>query len=149
MPYTVDDYNVTIKRGFQRGDGLMLWGVRSYKGDRYLEWRTPEKYYKAVGQKKRASAKVRMTHKAKLNDLKLERGCECCGFGTHKFPKKYHEHIAMLLEFDHIDPSTKAYNVCDMGGYSWELIQTEVDKCRVLCKVCHVKHTANQNRKDM
>jgi hypothetical protein len=147
--YTVNDYNVTIHRGFQREDGKMLWGIRKYKGKRLLEWRSPEKYHKAVKQKKAGSAAVYRRHKAKLNDIKLERGCVLCGFGTHKFPKKYNDHIAMLLEFDHIDPEEKSYNISEMGGYSWELIQSEIDKCRVLCKVCHCKHTGNQNRKEI
>lgn len=149
MTYSVEDYNVTIHRGFQREDtGEMLWGIRTYKGVRKLDWRTPERYMKAFLQKKAGSAAVYKRHKAKLNDIKLERGCEQCGFGTHKFPKKYRDHIAMLLEFDHIDRDTKSYNICDMGGYSWQLIQTEIDKCRVLCKVCHCKHTGKQNRKE-
>lgn len=147
--YKVSDYNVTIHRGFQRHDGMMLWGIRKYKGEKLLEWRSPEKYYKAVQQKMAGTAAVRLRHKNKLNDIKLERGCELCGFGTHTFPKKYRDHVAMLLEFDHIDPATKSYNISEMGGYSWEVIQTEVDKCRVLCKVCHCKHTANQNRKEI
>lgn len=149
MDYTVDDYNVNIKRGHVREDGMVLWGIRKYNGERLLDWRTEKQYIKSVKKKKEASAKVRMRHKAKLNDLKLAEGCEVCGFGTHKFPKKYREHNAMLLEFDHIDPLTKQYNVCDMGGFSWDMIQKEVDKCRVLCKKCHVEHTATQNRKEL
>jgi len=149
MEYTVDDYNVHIKRGYVREDGMILWGIRKYKGIRYLDWRTVKQYIKSVKKKKEASANVRMKHKAKLDDIKLGLGCERCGFGTHKFPKKYRKHMAQLLDFDHIDPSTKQYNVCDMGGYGWQLIQKEIDKCRILCKPCHNKHTANQNRKDV
>lgn len=147
MTYTADDYNVTIKRGFVREDGKVLWGIRKYRGQKLLEWRTKDKYDKAVKQKKAGSAAVYKRHKTRLNEIKLEAGCEVCGFGTHKFPKKYNNHIAMLLEFDHIDRKTKDYNICDMVGYSWDLIQKEVDKCRVLCKPCHVVHTGNQNRK--
>jgi len=53
----------------------------------------------------------------------------------------------MLLEFDHVDPATKRKNVCDLSHCSWRVIKTEVDKCRVLCKPCHAKHTGEQNKK--
>jgi hypothetical protein len=51
MDYTVDDYNVTVKRGFVRDDGMVLWGIRKYKEQRLLEWRTRKAYDKAVKQK--------------------------------------------------------------------------------------------------
>lgn len=147
MDYTVDDYNVTIKRGFVREDGKVLWGKNPrLRGG--LEWRLPDAYKKNVKQKK-ASRKARYEiHKYQIDTIKLARGCELCGFSAHRFPKKFHDHIAMLLEYDHRDPTTKVYNVCDMKGYSWERIKAEIDKCRVLCKPCHTKHTGDQNRKD-
>lgn len=50
------------------------------------------------------------------------------------------------LEFDHIDPSTKLYNVGQMAsrGYSIKKIDAEVAKCRIICANCHRKHTAGQ-----
>ena len=52
------------------------------------------------------------------------------------------------LEFDHINPSTKKYNVCKMitNGLSIESIKEEIAKCRVLCANCHAIHTSNQNK---
>ena len=53
MDYTVDDYNVTIWRGFVHPlTGEMLWG-KNDKLKNGLEWRTPEAYDKNVKQKKR------------------------------------------------------------------------------------------------
>ena len=147
ITYTPQDYNVTIHRGFVREDGKILWGLNP-KLKSGLEWRTPEAFRRNVKQKQ-AARKVRYhNHKNTIDDLKLEHGCEICGFGTHKYAKKWRKHVAMMLEFDHIDPATKLHNVCDMANYSWELIQAEIDKCRVICKVCHCIHTGNQNRKE-
>lgn len=147
MDYTVDDYNVTIKRGFVREDGKVLWGKNPrLRGG--LEWRLPDAYKKNVKQKK-VSRKARYDWtKAKIDNIKLDKGCEICGFSGKLVAKKYQRHIAMMLEFDHIDTETKTYNICDIAGYSWDVIQNEIDKCRVLCKPCHTKHTGDQNRKD-
>jgi len=147
ITYTPEDYNVTIHRGFVREDGKILWGLnpRLKSG---LEWRTPEAFRKNVRQKQRTKMMRYKDHKARIDDMKLEKGCEVCGFGVHKFAKKWRRHMAMALDFDHIDPTTKLYNVCDMANYSWSKIQAEIDKCRVVCKVCHCVHTGNQNRKE-
>ena len=144
-PYSVADYNVTVHRGFVREDGLMLWGKNPrMKGG--LEWRTRKAYYKNV-QQKRKTRKVRYEEtKDRINAIKLEKGCSICGWGKHKFASKWKEHVVSLLEFDHIDPSTKLYNVCDIKNYAWDNIQAEIDKCRVLCKPCHAKWTGQQNK---
>lgn len=146
IEYTPEDYNVTVHRGFVREDGKILWGLNpNLKSG--LEWRTPEAYNKAV-KKKQTARKVRyLEQKAAIDNIKLEKGCEVCGFGKHTFAKKWRKQVAMLLEFDHIDPDTKERNVCDMANYAWDAIQEEIDKCRVVCKVCHCVHTGNQNRK--
>lgn len=147
MEYTAEDYNVNVFRGDVRSDGRILWGLND-KLVGGLEWRKPKAWAKALKQKKKNHQKRYQLHKARIESIKLEHGCDVCGFGKHKFAKKWRKHIAMLLEFDHIDPTTKLYNVCDMANYAWRVIQKEIDKCRVVCKVCHCKHTGNQNRKE-
>ena len=43
------------------------------------------------------------------------------------------------MDFDHRDDTTKAYNVGSMFAhhYSRELIQSEIDKCDLVCSNCH------------
>jgi hypothetical protein len=42
------------------------------------------------------------------------------------------------LEFDHIDPSTKVFNVCTDLSKAWDALVEEAAKCQLLCKPCHV-----------
>lgn len=66
-----------------------------------------------------------------------EKGCCLCGYNA----------IFRFLEFDHLDPSTKINHISSMiSNYSYSLLdlQTEIEKCRVLCRYCHIFHTKNQ-----
>jgi len=42
------------------------------------------------------------------------------------------------LEFHHPDPSQKEFNIASSGhSRSWERVQTELDKCVLVCCRCH------------
>jgi hypothetical protein len=49
------------------------------------------------------------------------------------------------LEFDHIDPSTKSFNIA--AGYTKpkEILLEEVAKCQLLCNKCHIE----KSKKDL
>lgn len=51
-----------------------------------------------------------------------------------------------VLEFDHIEPFTKSFNISQAVklGHNWDEVLKEIKKCRVLCANCHKKHTAAQ-----
>lgn len=50
-----------------------------------------------------------------------------------------------VLQFDHINPSEKVFNVSAMlWGYSQAMIQTEISKCVVRCSNCHIIRTNEQ-----
>lgn len=48
------------------------------------------------------------------------------------------------LEFDHIDPSTKSFNIA--AGYTKpkEILLEEVAKCQLLCNKCHIEKTKKE-----
>ena len=52
----------------------------------------------------------------------------------------------LVLEFDHVDPSTKKSEVADLSrsGYSLDELQREIAKCEVRCIKCHRRRTARQ-----
>jgi len=41
------------------------------------------------------------------------------------------------FDWDHIDPATKLYNVCQMSLHSIAMIAREIAKCQLLCAECH------------
>ena len=51
-----------------------------------------------------------------------------------------------VLEFDHIDPSSKRHNVSRMvaDGLLVRLIEQEVAKCEVRCANCHRRRTMEE-----
>lgn len=64
-----------------------------------------------------------------------EHPCESCG-----------ENDPVVLQFDHIDPSTKAGNIADWvsQGHGVDKIANEITKCSVRCANCHMRRTAEQ-----
>jgi 5-methylcytosine-specific restriction endonuclease McrA len=45
------------------------------------------------------------------------------------------------LEFDHIEPEEKAFNVSRASTWAIERFWTEIDKCQLLCEDCHKEKT--------
>ena len=68
-----------------------------------------------------------------IYEFKLGNPCATCG-----------EHDPRVLEFDHVDPSTKSHNISEMvkSGHSVKSILGEISKCEVLCANCHRRKTA-------
>jgi hypothetical protein len=46
-------------------------------------------------------------------------------------------YIHYNMQLDHIDPSTKAEDVCQLKGRSPKKLQAEIEKCQVICALCH------------
>ena len=71
-------------------------------------------------------------NKKVLSDMKMERGCERCG---------YNEHYG-ALHWDHIDPTTKSFQVGEStSSRGLKALLAEAAKCRVLCANCHAIRT--------
>ena len=71
-----------------------------------------------------------------MNKIKLKRGeCKCC-------ERKINEKNTRGFDFDHRDPKTKIIDISDLANNkSWDFfnehIDTETQKCDLLCKNCH------------
>lgn len=98
--------------------------VREYRARRYIKegkWRDEGK--KAVALK------------AWMVELKSKPCVDCNGI----FP-------ICCMDFDHVDGKLKCYNIGSMFAhhYSKDLIQTELDKCELVCSNCHRIRTRNR-----
>ena len=89
-----------------------------------------KEYYQEHSRQRRAMRREYIAAK------KLELGCCECGYKEH--------HAA--LHFDHIDRDTKHKEVSKLAseGASFEAIDAEIDKCRVICANCHSIHSYEQ-----
>jgi len=72
--------------------------------------------------------------RARINAIKLERGCADCGYAAHP----------AALEFDHLPGVGKVQNIAAMPCNSWAAIEAEIAKCEVVCANCHRIRTAER-----
>ncbi len=86
--------------------------------------------------------KLKKKNKENLRKLKLDIGkCQMC-------QRPVLEAETPGFDFDHIDRVSKHRGISDMvcQGYAWENnILPEIRKCRLICTICHVMHTQEQN----
>ena len=56
------------------------------------------------------------------------------------------EQDAIVLQFDHEDPSRKSATVADLfkRGFSWRTIEKEIAKCQIRCANDHLRRTGRQ-----
>ena len=43
------------------------------------------------------------------------------------------------MDFHHLDPATKDYNIGRLTTYSIDVMKHELDKCVLLCRNCHAE----------
>jgi hypothetical protein len=56
------------------------------------------------------------------------------------------EYIA-AMDFHHVNPDDKMFEVKDLMVRKWELIQSKIDKCILLCSNCHREEHWNERNK--
>lgn len=107
-----------------------------------MPYKDPERkkqYRKEWGKK--YDADIMRARKARhfeiVNRIKLESGCQHCGFNEH----------ASALQFHHKNPKTKEFAISSAIGWKLERILKEIKKCIVLCSNCHAieEHRKNNN----
>lgn len=68
----------------------------------------------------------RMAMKQKIIEYKGGK-CEHCGYDKHP----------AAMQFHHLDPAQKKFDISRSHGWSWDKLQPELDKCIMLCANCH------------
>ena len=98
------------------------------------QWYKPEVDEQEREASRRQSFDRRQSRKAKIAEVKLERGCADCGYNQH----------AAALDFDHLPGTEKLFNIGSQLMRTWESILAEIDKCEVVCANCHRIRTAER-----
>lgn len=70
--------------------------------------------------------KINQQRRDFINDYKLT--CSC---------KKCNDNRFYILDFHHINPEKKDFNLGDATKYSIDKLKTELEKCITLCRNCH------------
>ena len=55
--------------------------------------------------------------------------CQRCGY----------DKCARALQFHHIDPNEKDFQISGSNNKSWEKIEKELEKCILVCSNCHAE----------
>jgi len=96
---------------------------------------TPE-YHQWYYHQNKAKAKAhKKSYEARNKEFiqRYKRQCKCAKCGLSNKP--------YLLEFHHIDPTTKYKEVTNLqfNAYSMKLIKEEIRKCVMICRNCHME----------
>ena len=59
------------------------------------------------------------------------KGNKCQNCGYNKCPN--------ALQFHHLDPSQKDFNISESYCRKWETVKIELDKCELICANCHAE----------
>lgn len=57
------------------------------------------------------------------------------------------EHPPHRLQFDHLDPKKKRFNVSEGGAYGINVVKEELAKCEIVCANCHADRTFYRRKK--
>jgi len=133
-----------FKHGEARADGYRFYRYerkRIKKNGFFVEaWLNPQAFMKATTNNskceasKKATERIRLQNRAKINEYKLKKGCCLCGYNQH----------ACALDFDHRDPDQKLFNISQRVTKNWDSLLLEIEKCDVLCANCHRVRTYNE-----
>jgi hypothetical protein len=120
--------------GEAREDGYIFDGyiTARLKKDGYFKenWREPKSFKKNLAYKKLYKKKLYDKVCNYLNNYKLSKGCQECGYNESPY----------ALEFHHRAREHKSTNVSNIRKSSWaqlDNIVKEVKKCDILCSNCH------------
>ena len=113
-------------------DGLAVSCKACQREASRKHYRANKQAYLDRNQKQRRKVRI------KLFERKKDMPCTDCGGIFHPF----------IMEFDHIDPSTKTFSVSRAGCRSEKRINEEIAKCEPVCANCHKMRTFRRKQQD-
>lgn len=61
------------------------------------------------------------------------------GEGNYRCWECGYDRLFANLDFHHLDPAQKDYPVSSMRAFNFNKLKSEIDKCIVLCRICHTE----------
>ena len=111
-------------------DGRASWCRACYKVNWDKRYRENHQHYRNSHNESRN--KIREQNARKVFEYLTEHPCVNCG-----------ESDPIVLEFDHRSGINKIENISNLINHcSWKRIESEIEKCDVLCANCHRRKSA-------
>ncbi len=111
-------------------DGRASWCRACFKANWKERYYENHEHYRNSHNKSRSS--IREQNARKVFEYLTKHPCINCG-----------ESDPIVLEFDHRNRSDKIGNISNLVTHSsWERIESEIQKCDVLCANCHRRKSA-------
>lgn len=96
-------------------------------------------FYKASDKWKNTHKKTVQEKQQKIKEIK-EQSCGCL---------KCNEKRIHLLDFHHLDPTQKNFQISQGESKGWSRIIKEIEKCILLCKNCHADFHYQEKEKNL
>lgn len=90
--------------------------------------RNLDNYYKNHQKWRKTHTKTRLEKKEKLQEIRKSNPCSKCNDGRF-----------YVIDFHHLDPKQKDFQISQGESKGWEAILKEIEKCIALCKNCHAE----------
>jgi len=117
-----------------RGNSLHSWCNECRRKHCKDHYRKNKKHYRQRNARRRKERKDKLIQF--ICEYLLEHPCIDCG-----------EHDIRVLEFDHIDPTTKSFEIARFirgSNQNKDLLLEEISKCVVRCANCHRRRTSSE-----
>lgn len=95
--------------------------------------------YKGDSDKYKDRAKTARKKFRKFVIAQKQKPCADCGV---QYPH-------YVMDFDHLEPSKKSFNVGTWRNQSMEKVVEEIAKCELVCSNCHRERTHGTSQKDL
>jgi len=126
--------NEPFKMRDVRKDGYIfdcyITSVKQKNGYYKEMWRSPLGFKKRMRRKSERKKEINKIISDDLNKIKTDSGCAYCGYNEN----------AVALDFHHINPKEKSVEVSRVWKTGWkqqEKARKEMEKCILLCAICH------------
>jgi hypothetical protein len=120
-----EKHNAKMKEYKQSSEKIQLYEAEYHK-QKYQKLKTETDVNVLRNKWNQHKLKINKERREFINEYKSKCSCIKCG-----------ENRLYVLDFHHIDPSQKSFEIGNASKYSIERLKLELEKCITLCRNCH------------